>query len=122
MRRLNRRSAILKNALLNQSFVAGIGNIYSDEILFRTKLHPKSKLDSLDENKIKELFTNIKDVLQFGIEKKGDLSSYPQNFLIPHRKKEEKCPNCRSEIQYVDLSGRRGFFCPNCQVNEQTND
>ncbi len=112
---LTRRIAIVKNLLLNQSFVAGIGNIYSDEILFRTKLNPKIKIDSLDECKVEELYTNIKEVLQYGIEKQGDLSTYPDHFLIPHRKKEEHCPICKNEIEYVDLSGRRGFFCPNCQ-------
>jgi formamidopyrimidine-DNA glycosylase len=113
---LHRRTAILKNALLNQSIVAGIGNIYSDEIMFRTKLHPKSRIDALDESKVKELFTNIKNVLDFGIDKKGDLSTYPQNFLIPHRKKEKLCPICNTEINSIDLSGRRGFYCPNCQT------
>ncbi|MFW9819375.1 MAG: DNA-formamidopyrimidine glycosylase family protein, partial [Candidatus Thorarchaeota archaeon] len=114
---LNRRTAILKNALLNQSFIAGIGNIYSDEIMFRTKLHPKAKLNTLDESKVKELFSNIKDVLQFGIQKEGDLSSYPKSFLITHRKKEELCPICKNEIKSLDLSGRRGYYCPNCQVD-----
>jgi len=113
---LYRRTAILKNALLNQSFVAGIGNIYSDEIMFRTKLHPKAKIDTLNESKVKELFTNIKDVLQFGIKNEGDLSSYPDSFLIPHRKKDEQCPICKKEILSIDLSGRRGYYCPNCQV------
>jgi formamidopyrimidine-DNA glycosylase len=112
---LKRRTAIAKNALLNQSFVAGIGNLYSDEIMFRTKLHPKSKLDQLDDKKVKELYTNIRDVLQFGIEKKGDLSVYPSNFIIPHRKKEELCPICNSELNFLDISGRRSFFCPKCQ-------
>jgi formamidopyrimidine-DNA glycosylase len=113
---LHRRTAILKNALLNQSFVAGIGNIYSDEILFRTELHPKTKIDTLDKRKIKDLFTNIKDILKFGIEKEGDLNAYPQSFLIPHRKKEELCPICSNEIISIDLSGRRGYYCPKCQV------
>ena len=112
---LKRRTAIAKNALLNQSFIAGIGNLYSDEILFRTKLHPKSKLDYLDDDRIEELFANIKDVLQFGIEKEGDLSIYPNEFIIPHRKKEEQCPRCNKELVYLDISGRRSFFCPNCQ-------
>ncbi|MFX0006472.1 MAG: Fpg/Nei family DNA glycosylase [Promethearchaeota archaeon] len=113
---LKKRTAILKNALLNQSFVAGIGNIYSDEIMFRTKLNPKFKLNTLDDSKVKELFTNIKDILQFGIDKEGDLSSYPDIFLIPHRKKEEICPICQNEIKSIDLSGRRGYYCPNCQA------
>jgi len=112
---LKKRTAIIKNALLNQSFVAGIGNIYSDEILFRSRIHPKVKLNTLSENKIKELFTNIKDVLKFGIENQGDLNTYPNNFLIPHRKKEERCPICDTEITRFELAGRHGFFCPKCQ-------
>lgn len=112
---LKRRSAIIKNALLNQSFVAGIGNIYSDEILFKSKIYPLTKLDKLEESKVGELFTNIKEVLQFGIEKKGDLSTYPNHFLIPHRKKEERCPICDYEIERIEISGRHGFYCPNCQ-------
>jgi len=111
-----RRSAIIKNALLNQSFIAGIGNIYSDEILFKSKINPLNKIDSLDESKLKELFDNIKKVLMFGIEKQGDLSTYPNNFLIAHRKKEERCPICDYGLIRYDISGRRGFFCPNCQI------
>jgi len=113
-----KRTAIIKNAFLNQSFVAGIGNIYSDEILFRSKIHPKTKINSLGESKIKELFTNIKDVLKFGIENQGDLSTYPDNFLIPHRKKEDRCPICDTEITRFEIAGRHGFFCPNCQKEE----
>ncbi|MFX1453040.1 MAG: Fpg/Nei family DNA glycosylase [Promethearchaeota archaeon] len=112
---LKRRSGISKNLLLNQSFVAGIGNIYSDEILFKTKIHPKSKIDSLSKSEIKELYSNIKDVLQVGIDRKGDLSTYPDDFLIPHRKKDEFCPICNSGIERIEISGRHGFYCPNCQ-------
>ena len=112
---LKRRTAILKNALLNQSFIAGIGNIYSDEILYRTRLHPKKKLNDLNEKQVNEIFTNIKEVLNFGIKKKGDLSTYPNDFLIPHRKKEERCPICDTDIERFEISRRHGWFCPNCQ-------
>jgi len=112
---VKRRTAIIKNAFLNQSFIAGIGNIYSDEILFRSKIHPKTKINTLSESKIKELFTSIKDIVKFGIKKQCDLSTYPDNFLIPHRKKEEKCPICKTEITRFEIAGRHGFFCPNCQ-------
>ncbi len=112
---VKRRSAIAKNALLNQSFIAGIGNIYSDEILFRTKIHPKTNINSLSDSQVKELFVNIKEVLEYGIKKKGDLSTYSNKFLIPHRKKEEKCPICNSNITRFEISGRHGFFCPSCQ-------
>ncbi len=114
---VQRRSAIAKNVLLNQSFIAGIGNIYSDEILFRTNIHPKTNINSLSQSKVKELFVNIKEVLEFGISKKGDLSTYPNEFLIPHRKKEEKCPICNNEITRFEISGRHAFFCSYCQRN-----
>jgi len=113
---LHGRSAIAKNALLNQSFIAGVGNIYSDEILFRTKIHPKTNINSLSDNKVKELYMNIIDVLVYGIRKKGDLSNYPSEFLIPHRSKEEKCPICNTDITRYEISGRHGFFCPSCQI------
>ncbi len=112
---LHGRSAIAKNALLNQSFIAGVGNIYSDEILFRTKIHPKTNINSLSDTKVKELYMNIIDVLLYGIKKKGDLGTYSDDFLIPHRKKEEKCPICKSDITRYEISGRHGFFCPICQ-------
>jgi len=114
---VQRRKAMAKNALLNQSFIAGVGNIYSDEILFRTKIHPKTKINTLSEGKVKELYTNIKDVLEYGIKKKGDLSTYPKEFLIPHRNKEGKCPTCNNDITRFEISGRHGFFCPSCQSN-----
>jgi len=112
---LKRRTGIVKNLLLNQSFITGIGNIYSDEILFKSKLSPRIKIDSLSESKIKELFENIKEILQVGIDKKGDLSNYPNHFLIPHRKKDDHCPICNNQIKRIEISGRHGFYCPNCQ-------
>ncbi len=115
---VHKRTAIIKNAFLNQSFIAGVGNIYSDEILFSSKIHPKAKINSLGESKIKELFKNIKDILKVGIEKQGDFSSYPDNFLIPNRKKEGRCPICDTEITRFELAGRHGFFCSNCQKDE----
>ena len=112
---LSRRSAIAKSALLNQEIIAGIGNIYSDEILFRTRIHPKTKINKLDEIQLKELYKNIKDVLKYGIEHEGELSEYSQDFLIPHRSKDERCPKCGTEIERYEISGRHGFFCPSCQ-------
>ncbi|MHA1914753.1 MAG: Fpg/Nei family DNA glycosylase [Promethearchaeota archaeon] len=112
---VKRRTGIIKNVLLNQSFVAGIGNIYSDEILFKTKIHPKTKIDTLNENQIEDMFANIKAILKLGIGKEGVLSTYPDDYLIPHRKKEHHCPICDSEIARLEIAGRHGFYCPKCQ-------
>ena len=112
---LIKRTAIMKSALLNQSIFAGIGNIYSDEILFQSKLNPKRKINSLDENELKELFQNIKKVLQYGIDFKGKLEKYSKDLLIPHRTKNGECPKCTSKLERYEISGRHGFFCPKCQ-------
>jgi len=112
---LVKRTAIMKSALLNQSIFAGIGNIYSDEILFQSKLSPKRKINTLNENELKELFQNIKKVLQYGIEFKGKLENYSKDLLIPHRSKDGECPKCTSKIERYEISGRHGFFCPDCQ-------
>jgi len=112
---LKRRTTISKTFLMNQNILAGIGNIYSDEILFRTKLNPKTKINDVDESKLKDLFNNIKEVLKYGIENKGDLESYSEKFLIPHRQKDENCPSCGTPIERYEISGRHGFYCPKCQ-------
>ena len=114
---LIRRTTNAKKALMDQSIIAGIGNIYSDEILFQSRINPKAKIDkvSQNENLLKILFNNIKTVLNYGIEKEGLLNTYSKEFLIPHRKKEESCPICSTSIERYEIIGRHGFFCPNCQ-------
>jgi formamidopyrimidine-DNA glycosylase len=115
---LVKRTAIMKSALLNQSIFAGIGNIYSDEILFQSKLNPKRKINTLDENELKELFQNIKNVLQYGIDFEGELKKYSQDLLIPHRSKDGTCPQCSSKLERYELSSRHGFYCPKCQKQQ----
>jgi formamidopyrimidine-DNA glycosylase len=112
---INRRTAIMKSALLNQSIISGIGNIYSDEILFKAKIHPKRKINTLNDVELEKLFTSIKEVLEYGIKHEGELDTYSNSFLIPHRSKEEHCPNCGTNIERYEISGRHGFFCPKCQ-------
>ena len=112
---LQRRTTNMKSALMNQSIVCGIGNIYSDEILFKSKINPMTKINSLDEKQVKELFSNIKTVLNYGIKKKGILSTYSDKFLIPHRSEGDDCPSCKTSIKRYELLGRHGFYCPKCQ-------
>ena len=118
---LHRRTAIAKSALMNQSIIAGIGNIYSDEILFHAKIHPKTKVNEIPESKLRDIFESIKEVLKVGIEKGGVLDTYPDDFIIPHRKQDDPCPHCNGKIQRYEVSQRHGFFCPNCQIQYSIN-
>ena len=115
---LKRRTTNAKTALMNQSIVCGIGNIYSDEILFKSKINPMTKINLLEESQLKSLFFNIKDVLKYGIKKKGILSTYENNFIISHRNEEDKCPICSTSIKRYEILGRHGFYCPTCQRQE----
>jgi formamidopyrimidine-DNA glycosylase len=111
---LGRRGAI-KTMLMNQSLIAGIGNIYSDEILFQTGIHPKTQVKELDENKIEELFDQMRRVLNTAIDKKADPDEFPSDFLIPHRGEDDSCPKCGGAVKKIKVSNRGTYFCPNCQ-------
>lgn len=112
---LKRRSANLKSLLLNQEVIAGVGNIYSDEILFQSRLDPNRTIDTLNEKELKLLFDCIKTVFEYGIKMKGELDTYSGKYLIPHRKKNGTCPNCDSLLRLIEVTGRRGYYCPKCQ-------
>jgi formamidopyrimidine-DNA glycosylase len=112
---LSRSRGSLKSTLMNQNLLAGIGNIYADEILFRSHMLPQTKAKDLDDKQIKQLHRNIQKVLQTAVEKDVDPENVPQTWLLPHRGKNEKCPKCGHPIQIKKISGRTAYFCKNCQ-------
>ena len=124
--RLNGRSRTLKPLLLDQTFIAGVGNIYADEALFEAGLHPERKADSLTTNETKALHTAIQKVLQLGIDREGaSISDYikpdgskgdMQNAVAVFRRTEMPCYQCGNPIRRIVLGGRSTHFCPNCQT------
>ncbi|KKT18724.1 MAG: Formamidopyrimidine-DNA glycosylase [Candidatus Nomurabacteria bacterium GW2011_GWF2_43_8] len=113
----------IKTVLTDQSIVAGIGNIYSDEILWRASVHPERKVSTLKEKELKLIFKAIKETLKKGINFGGDsMSDYrninglPGKFQLHHeayRRTGEKCrkPNCRGVIKRKVINGRSAHFC-----------
>ncbi len=116
---LAKRKRDLKSLLMDQEVVAGIGNIYSDEILFAARIHPRTGSDTLDANEGRRLFEAMKGVLQTAVESGAGAETLtgrlPPSFLIPHRKKGERCPGCGGEVETLKFSGRTAYFCPRCQ-------
>ncbi|MGO8915503.1 MAG: zinc finger domain-containing protein [Stellaceae bacterium] len=104
---------------MDQTIVAGIGNIYSDEILFQARLHPRSRADHLDRGALKRLFSKTRSVLRTAIRRGGGsgqmLERLPRGFLIHQRKKGGRCPRCGGAIAAIKFSGRTAYYCPNCQ-------
>ncbi|NMB02822.1 MAG: DNA-formamidopyrimidine glycosylase [Firmicutes bacterium] len=119
------RSTKIKGLLLDQTKIAGIGNIYADESLFLAQVHPERAANSLDGQEIKRLHKAIKDVLQVAIDNQGTTfrdyrTGYGQegsfqNLLQIYGKKGEKCPRCGVDLEYKKVVGRTSHYCPACQ-------
>ena len=123
--RLAKRKKTIKECLLDQSVIAGIGNIYSDEILFRAKICPARPANSLTLKEWKRLAETIPECLSYFIEKnrisqEDFLQTKGQNyrntpFLQVYGHADEPCPNCGETLVRVTISGRSSVYCPNCQ-------
>jgi len=110
------RRGSIKTFLMNQSLIAGIGNIYSDEILFQSQIHPKTPVKKLDQNQIKKMYQRMNQVFSTAIEKKVNPDEFPQDWLIPHREEEESCPRCGGKIEKIKVNNRGTYFCSKCQT------
>ena len=118
---LTSRCRQLKPLLMDQRFLAGLGNIYTDEALFRVKIHPLSRSDSLTESKSVMLLKAIREVLEDGIHRNGASIDWVyrggdfQNHFNVYGRKGDPCPKCGTPIERL-LVGQRGtHICPNCQ-------
>ncbi len=124
---LSTRRARLKSLLLDQSFVAGLGNIYADEALWRARLHPLRRADTLSPVEVERLHGAIRQVLQAAIDSGGTTLSeggYRQSDgqtgsfardLAAYGRTDEPCPRCGSLIERIRVSQRSTHFCPRCQ-------
>jgi formamidopyrimidine-DNA glycosylase len=113
------RKQAIKAVLMDQAHMAGIGNLYADEILFQARLHPATPSNSLDRKIISELFNAMKSVLQTAIACGAGAEAFidrlPQGFLLPERHVGCHCPRCGAAIGQEKRGGRSGYFCPKCQ-------
>lgn len=103
----------IKRFLMDQEIIAGIGNVYSDEILFQSGIDPRRKAKSLSEKERKNIYRKTKEVLREAVEVKIQPEKLP-HFITPHRKDRE-CPNCGGKIKRKKIGGRSAYFCPRCQ-------
>jgi len=114
IRRLLSKRGALKAILMNQSVIAGIGNVYADEILFQAKLHPKKTIADLDDKTFERLYLMMRQVLQEAIDAEADPEKMPSGFLLKTRGTNGACP-CGGKMEKISVSGRNGYFCPKCQ-------
>lgn len=110
-----KKKGAVKSVLMDQHIIAGIGNIYSDEILFQACIHPKTPVNRLDGTQIGRIFKVMKKVLRTSVDKRIADEELPDSFIIPNRKKNGKCPNSDVKLKTVKVSSRTAYYCPECQ-------
>ncbi len=124
---LDRRpNARIKQFLMDQTNIAGIGNIYSDEVLFASKVHPLRKIKDLKPTEVKNIYQNIKKILTEAIKLKGTSADmYIDAFgregdflrrLKAYGREDKKCVKCKGKIKRIKIGGRSAHFCPACQI------
>jgi len=122
---LNNRTAPIKALLCDQTFIAGIGNMYADEALFAARIHPLRPAGSLSPDKVRRLYNAIRQILWSAIGNKGasianyyrpggELGTAHFQFQVAHRGG-KTCYTCGTPIQRVPIRNRGSYFCPHCQ-------
>lgn len=125
VRRLKRSQRMVKPLLLDQAFLAGLGNIYTDEALHRSGIHPERRAAGLSTREARNLYRAIREVLSEGVAFRGtSVQHYVdgsgqrgrfQEILRVYGKRGEPCPVCGVPVERIRCGGRGTHFCPSCQ-------
>ncbi len=120
------RSIAIKTFLLDQSVIAGIGNIYANEILFDSKISPFQPANTIFRSEFEKILQSTIKIMTLALNQGGTtIRSYTsslgvsglfQQSLMIHNKEKEACHSCQQTIKRVKISGRSSFYCPNCQT------
>ncbi len=122
---LRSRRRRLKPLLLDQTFIAGLGNIYTDESLHLAKLHPLSASDSVTKKQAERLWQAIRETLEEGIRSNGASIDWVyrggdfQNHFRVYRRTGEPCPVCKTTIERITVGQRGTHYCPKCQKRKE---
>jgi formamidopyrimidine-DNA glycosylase len=107
---------------MDQTRIAGIGNIYSDEILFQAGLHPLRRVGDLGHEELASLHRTMRKVLRTAIARRlmaeGPASAFPDEWLAARREKGGVCPRCAATLATVKIAGRTCYLCPRCQPEQ----
>lgn len=130
IRLLKRKNSNIKSVILDQTVIAGVGNIYADESLFAAKIHPKTIVGDISEAKLRNLYTELRRIMKLSIElggstdrnyvdAEGKKGSYLK-FAFVFRRDGQPCVKCGTIIQKLKVAGRGTHVCPSCQKLEES--
>ena len=111
-----------KALLMSQDLIAGMGNLYVDETLYRSAIHPRRPADTLSVTEVKTIFTNMRAILKEAIRFKSRGGDYPGNYLVQHREEGDRCPQCGGTIQRTVVFGRTTYFCAKHQTMKRARE
>lgn len=122
---LKKKKGKIKKVLMDQKIIAGIGNIYSDEILWEAKIHPLKDISKISEERLKKIYFAMREILKKAIQLKGESISdyrrisgergYFDRERKVYRREGEKCLRCGTKIKKIKIGQRSAYFCPKCQ-------
>jgi len=113
---LSKRKAAIKTVLMNQKIIAGIGNEFSDAILFQCSIHPLSAVNHLKNVQVEEVFEVTKKILKEAVKVNADRDKLNHYFLLNQRKEGLTCVRCNGKTAFKTIGGRSSYFCPSCQI------
>jgi formamidopyrimidine-DNA glycosylase len=109
----------VKSVLMDQELVAGIGNVYADEILFQAGIDPRTPVGALEPARLKRLYQKSREVLETAIAHGAGAEQFtdrmPKGSLLPERRKGGHCPRCHAPLQVFKVGGRTTYCCAHCQ-------
>lgn len=108
---LEKRRGAIKSLLVTQEILAGLGNLYVDETLFQTSIHPRRSAERLKKAEERALFTTMRRILRETVVRHERGKDHPPKYLIHHREEGERCPRCGGTIKRAVVFGRTTYFC-----------
>lgn len=113
LRPFDGRRGAIKGRLLDQTVVAGLGNIYADEALYQEGIHPRTPVPSLSEDDLRGVYESIQTVVDAAIAADANPTDMdPDQFMLPHRYGDERCPETGVPLKTEQVSGRTAYFSP----------
>lgn len=123
-----KKNSMIKPTILDQTIIAGVGNIYADESLWYSQIHPETRVKNLDKNEFKKLYEAIRFVMRDSISRGGSTDrNYVQadgsrgnylDYAAVYHKNGQPCKRCSEEIQKIKVGGRGTHFCAKCQIRK----
>lgn len=115
LKRFSKKRTPIKVSLMDQKTIAGVGNEYSDEILFQCRIHPGSSTVKLSLKQLLQIYSSMKSILKTAVKKNADRAKLKKYFFLDNRKAGLICPRCKGKTEWKTIGGRSSYFCPSCQ-------